>query len=281
MPPPSPIAPEQGAFTHLYDQVRSFVQASGHRIRGRAGNLEDIGQAKQFLTEEDLRIESELAELLAKSAPAHVLLAEERHFEAADDADDLWVCDPISGTHTFLAGLAHFGIVVAHVHRGEPVFALVLDPSTNELFEAHRGQGATCNGKAIHVNDGRPFAKEGPRITYNLTYNYEDPQEAARVFARLTGQPGEFDLYRNTNSFGVNLCHVACGRYDGVVALTKDAFPEVAGAMILREAGGAFTTFAGDARIRPADRRFLGGSKRAFDALRGALIEEPGPGPGA
>ncbi|MFT5081726.1 MAG: myo-inositol-1(or 4)-monophosphatase [Planctomycetota bacterium] len=271
-PSPTPTNPQAAA--HLYDLVRDFVRASGQRIRGRAGKLQDIGQAKQYLTEEDLRIENELAELLAQHAPDHVLLAEESHFEAADDAEHLWVCDPISGTHTFLAGLAHFGIVVAHVHRGEPMFALVLDPSTNELFEAHRGQGATCNGQAIRVNDAKPFAKEGPRITYNLTYNYVDPQEAAQVFGRLTRQPGEFDLYRNTNSFGVNLCHVACGRYDGVVALTKDAFPEVAGGLILREAGGAFTTFAGDQRIRPADRRFLGGSKRAFGALREALIPE-------
>ena len=272
MQPLSPTNPSHGPFAALYDQVRQFVQASGQRIRGRAGKLQDIGQAKQYLTEEDLRIENELAELLARSAPAHVLLAEEKHFEAADDAQDLWVCDPISGTHTFLAGLAHFGIVVAHVHRGEPVFALVLDPSTNELFEAHLGQGATCNGNPIHVNDQLPFAKEGPRITYNLTYNYADPQEASRVFARLTGQPGDFDLYRNTNSFGVNLCHVACGRYDGVVALTKDAFPEVAGGLILREAGGVFTTFAGAPRIRPSDRRFLGGSRRVHKALHEALI---------
>ncbi len=257
----------------LYTQVRDFVLAAGKRIRGRAGKLEDIGIAKSFLTEEDLRIETELAALLAEAAPSHAFYAEEKHDQNLTEAEDLWVCDPISGTHTFLAGMAHFGIVVAHVHRGEPVFALVLDPSTDELFEAHLGRGATCNGAKIHVNDNLPFAAEGARITFNLTYNYRDPREAAVLFRRLTELPGSFDLYRNTNSFGVNICHVACGRYDGVIALTKDSFPEVAGSLILREAGGVFETFEGMHRIAPLDRRFLGGSKRAHAALRSLLGE--------
>jgi myo-inositol-1(or 4)-monophosphatase len=254
-----------------YAQVREFVLTSGRRIRSRAGKLEDIGVAKSYLTEEDLRIESELSDLLQALAPSHSLYAEEKHDFDIGKVDDLWVCDPISGTHTFLAGLAHFGIVVAHVHRGEPVFALVFDPSTDELFEARLGQGATCNGVPIHVNDQLPFAVEGPRITFNLTYNYRDPEEAASIFRLLTEKPGEFDLYRNTNSFGVNICHVACGRYDGVVALTKDSFPEVAGSLILREAGGVFETFEGFLHIAPADRRFLGGSRRGDAALREKL----------
>ncbi|MDE0896819.1 MAG: inositol monophosphatase [Planctomycetota bacterium] len=257
----------------LYSQIRDFVLQSGSRIRNRAGKLDDIGVAKSFLTEEDLRIETELAALLGDLAPSHAFYAEEKHDREIGDAENVWVCDPISGTHTFLAGMAHFGIVVAHVHKGEPVFALVLDPSTDELFEARLGEGATCNGLPIHVNDKHPFAKEGPRITFNLTYNYRDPDEAAALFQKLTQSPGAFDLYRNTNSFGVNICHVACGRYDGVIALTKDSFPEVAGSLILREAGGIFETFDGSQHIAPQDRRFLGGSKRVHEALRCLLTE--------
>jgi myo-inositol-1(or 4)-monophosphatase len=256
----------------LYGRIRDFILASGSRIRDRAGRLEDVGVAKLYLTEEDVRIETELAALLQELAPDHAFYAEEQHENPVGRAKDTWVCDPISGTRTFIAGLAHFGVVVAHMNAGQAVFGLVYDPSTDELFEARRGAGATCNGTPIHVSESLPFAAEGPRITLNLTYDYRDPEEAAATIHTLTQTPGAFDLYRNTNSFGVNYCHVACGRYDGVVALTKDSFPEVAGGLILREAGGVFETYAGSREVRPDDRRFLGGSKRVAAALHSALI---------
>ena len=53
---------------------------------------------------------------------------------------------------------------------------------------------------------------------------------------------------------------VAAGRFDGVVSLTKDAFTEIAGALVLREAGGVFQSFEGEERVDRDERRFLGGA---------------------
>jgi myo-inositol-1(or 4)-monophosphatase len=244
-----------------YRAVVDFMIASGDRIRSRSGDIEDLGVVKRYLTEEDLRIENELADLIAGFGPDHALFAEEAHDELPD-APDVWVCDPISGTRTFLLGLAHYGIVVSHLHEGSIRFAAVHDPTTGELFHAVRGQGAFRNGRPIAVSDH--VGPDGPRIVFNLTYDYRSPAIVPEMFRALT----EFDLYRNTNSFAVSYCHVACGRYDGFVTFSKDAFPEFAGSLILREAGGRFETFAGSVDIHPEDHQFLGGAPVVFDAVR-------------
>ena len=46
-----------GASTNMYDKVIEFVKAAGERLREKAGTLPDIGVAKRFLTEDNLRID--------------------------------------------------------------------------------------------------------------------------------------------------------------------------------------------------------------------------------
>ena len=65
----------------------------------------------------------------------------------------------------------------------------------------------------------------------------------------------------------VNYCHVACGRYDGILSLTKDSFPEMAGSLIIREAGGRFINRRRNTNIQFDDRVFMGGNKFAVSKL--------------
>ena len=260
--------------------MAAFLEASGRRIRERAGRLPDLGVSKRFLTEEDLRVERELRGLLAERFPGDGFVAEEEHDLPWEGTH--WVVDPISGTHTFLAGLAHYGMVATRVVDGEPVFTAIHDPTTGETFTASAGGGAWCRrayptaagGSApgprrLAVTTG-PTGPDGPKVLLNLTYSYRDPAEAKRVHRALV----DLDLYRPTGSFAVNYSHVAAGRFDGVVSLTKDAFTEIAGALVLREAGGVFRSFDGTERIDRAGRRFVGGAPWCADRI-GAILGLP------
>lgn len=246
--------------SNSYGELRELVVAAGRRIARKAGQLEDIGTKKRFLTTEDLRIERELFELTQRLFPGDGFLAEEEHDHPPTESS-YWVCDPISGTRTFLAGLANFGVAVARVVEGQPVFACVFDPTMDELFEARAGAGARCNGAPLSVSPGP--GPDGPRVLFNLTYGYHEPSEASRTWRALSA----YDLYRNTGSFGVNYGHVAMGRFDGFVSLTKDAFPEVAGSLILREAGGVFRCLDDTSEVQPGQRRFVGGAPWLVDEL--------------
>ena len=121
----------------LYQQAIDFVLESGKRIVIKAGQIQDIGILKQYVTDEDLFIERSFKDLVSKFG--HTLYAEEENFNYKN-SQDIWVMDPISGTKTFIKGLAHYAIVASHLHNSENVFSVVYDPSVNELFVAQKGQ---------------------------------------------------------------------------------------------------------------------------------------------
>ncbi len=110
----------------MYEKVVEFVKNAGERLRGKAGTIPDIGVRKAYLTEEDLRIEREFGEIIKTFGPDHNLYAEEEH-DVFKTSDNVWVMDPISGTSTFIRGLPHYGIVVAHIQKGETKLAIVYD----------------------------------------------------------------------------------------------------------------------------------------------------------
>lgn len=244
----------------LYEKIIQSILDAGKRIKGRAGVIDDIGITKKYLTEEDVRIERDLKELIVGMAPDHKFCAEEENKEFIN-ADDVWVVDPISGTSTFIAGLPHFGIVVSHVHKGETIFAAVYDPLMDELFTAYKNGGSFLNGKKFTMPQGRePLS----RILVGVAYDSIDPKVSQGVFESLS----DVNLFRNRNSFGVNYCHVAYGRYSGVLALEKDSFPEYAGKLIIEEAGGIFTNKDAEKNIKFSDRVFIGGNIETYKMIQ-------------
>ena len=199
----------------LYDTIIDHIVSSGKRIRGRSGTIQDIGIAKAYLTEEDIRIERELKQLVHQSHPRHEVYAEEEN-DRVPDADDVWVVDPISGTRLFIAGLPHYAIVAAHVHKHEVQFGAVYDPSMDTLYTAYTNKGAYLNGQRISITD--PGGE--PKVIFNLALDWKDAAIARDASRCLEG----FELYRLLGSHAVNDCLVASGKCNGVVCLAKDSF---------------------------------------------------------
>jgi myo-inositol-1(or 4)-monophosphatase len=243
----------------LYQQIADHLIASGKRLIKRTGKIQDIGVLKANLTEEDLRIERELVEIITAAQPSHRIYAEEEH-DTFDSGEDTWVIDPISGTAAFIAGLPHYSLVATHLHKGQAVFAAIYDPAVDELYIARKGEGAFLNGGLIKVSQGLK------KIMLNLAPPHFDKPETTQIWDQLI----PLNVYRNTNSFAVNYCWVAAGRFDGIVTLAKDSFTEFAGAFIIEEAGGRFSTFDGQP-VTPDARHFLGGNPGAYVTLRSIL----------
>jgi len=235
----------------MYEKVIGFVKNAGERLREKAGTLPDIGIAKRFLTEEDLRIEREFGELIKTFGPDHKLYAEEEHdfFEAAEN---VWVMDPISGTSLFMRGLPHYAIVASHIKKGKVAFSCVFDPSMQHLYVAEAGKGTMLNGK----KSSPPAISDTafPHVIVHISESWDHSGLAIRFASELT----EFAMHhRIPMSIGVGYSYVATGKFDGIIALTKDSFPDFAGSLIVREAGGIFTNKDGSNDIKPTDRVFV------------------------
>jgi len=244
----------------LYKKIIEQIVSSGKRIREKSGKIQDIGVTKKNLTEEDIRIERELKQVIKEFNPKHEFYSEEEN-ENFLEAEDVWVADPISGTHVFIDGLPHYGIVVAHLHNHEVQFAAVYDPSMNDLYTAYRNKGAYLNNQKIFIKE---TDSEKPRIIFNLSLGWKDTASAKKLFGELS----DFELYRVLGSHAVNDSLVACGKYNGVVCLAKDSFPYFASSLMIKEAGGIFTNINGEENIKPSDRIFIGGDKKTYQKLK-------------
>lgn len=247
----------------LYKKIIEQVVSSGKRIREKSGKIKDIGITKNNLTEEDIRIERELKQIIKEFNPKHEFYAEEEN-ENFLDADDVWAVDPISGTRVFINGLPHYGIVAAHIHNHEVQFAVVYDPSMDDLYTAYKNKGAYLNRQKISL---KKVSSGSPKIIFNLSLGWKDTTTARKIFYALS----EFELYRVFGSHAVNDSLVACGKYNGVVCLAKDSFPYFASSLIIREAGGVFTNINGDKNIKPSDRVFIGGDKETYFKLKSVV----------
>ena len=244
-----------------YQIVIDYMLEAGKRLKEKAGKVEDIGIKKQWLTEEDLVIERDLAKIIKTFGDDNLVYAEEEN-DKFETSKNVWAIDPISATSAFIGGLPHYSIVCSHIYDGKVIFAAVYDPSIDELFTAYKGKGAFINGDRITVE-----SRGKHRIIFNLSYTWAEKPESKKLWSSLYG----FNIYRYSNSFAVSYAWVAAGRYDGIIALTKDSFPEFAGKLLIEEAGGVFRNIDDEENIKHSDRIFIGGSKDTCEKLRNII----------
>lgn len=249
-------------------ELLDYMVKTGKRLLGEQGNIQDIGVKKQWLTEEDIRIEREIVQIIKKIPGEHKFFAEEEHQNFVD-ADSIWVIDPISGTKLFIEGKQNYAIVASHVSKGKVDFAAVYNPSSDKLYVADE-EGVTINGKKLKRNQ-----KYKKKIIFSPSYAWKDKEQLIHIEERLKQN---YDVFPSQGSFAVNYCLVAEGEYDGVVSLTKDAFPEFAGCFIANSAekGICATNILGNKDISPNDRAFVCGSKENYQDLFSILSEELG-----
>ncbi len=248
----------------LYRPVVDFMVRSGDELPPRAGNIADIGQKKIWLTEDDLRIERGLKNIINGFGAGHAVYAEEENDEVKT-AQNVWVIDPISGTHNYIAGVPGYALVLSHLQNNEWRFAAVYHPPTRELYIAIAGKGAFLNGKRIYVRQ----PSTTPEVIVRTSKLWKDQNMKDKLAPMLSG----YSTSVNQLSMGLNYCMVASGQADGIIAFTKDSFPEFAGSLMIKEAGGKFANFMGEEKFKYSDRIFAGGSPAVYERLIGITRE--------
>jgi myo-inositol-1(or 4)-monophosphatase len=246
--------------TSLYQPIVDFIIKAGDELPGRAGQVADIGVKKQWLTEDDIRIERGLKNLISGLGSDHAVYAEEEN-EEIKVARNVWVIDPISGTHNYVQGNSGYSVVFAHVEDGEIRFAAVYDPENKKLFTAAKGQGAFINGTRLNVRQ----PKKPAEVILRISMAWRDQEAVEKVKSLLSS----YTVSTNMESMALNYCSIAEGKYDGIISLSKDSFPEFAGSLIVQEAGGKFTNLEGQEQLKFSDRVFVAGYSEIQEQLLG------------
>src|SRR5260370_1511227 len=106
-----------------------------------------------LVTQADKRSEAAMVKRLTQYFPEHAIADEEgTGHESASHSEFRWHIDPLDGTTNFAHSYPCFCVSIAVAQRDTVIAAVVFNPFYNELFAAARGEGATLNGKKIHVS---------------------------------------------------------------------------------------------------------------------------------
>ena len=199
------------------------------------------GATTNLVTEVDRRSEAAIVEALSKAFPDHRILAEEGGEGSQQQSPYKWIVDPLDGTTNFAHGFPAFCVSIGLEVEGRVVLGVVYDPLRQELFEAEAGRGAFLNGERIRVS--RAAALDQALLVTGFAYDQEGRRSNLEHFARFVLRAQGI---RRTGTAAIDLCYVASGRIDGFWELELCPWDVAAGSLIVAEAGGRVTDFAGN-----------------------------------
>ncbi|MGB1141016.1 MAG: inositol monophosphatase family protein [Halioglobus sp.] len=189
-----------------------------------------------FVSEVDMKAEQDITYHLQKAYPDHAILGEEGGLTGDEDAEYLWIIDPLDGTTNFVRGIPHYGISIACLHRGKLEHAVVVDPVRREEFTASRGRGAQLNGRRLRVSQRNSL--DGALLGTGIPFknHCDDKLEAySKSIEQLAGQCAGI---RRAGAASLDLAYVAAGRLDAFWEVGLSRWDIAAGALLIREAGG-------------------------------------------
>ncbi len=151
-----------------------------------------------------------------------------------------WHIDPIDGTSNFYFDIPMWAVSIGAVDANGPIAGAVYAPALGEMFSASRGHGATLNGSPIAVRQNKILSDA--LICTGYSYRANERGVHARCVANMVSQIRDI---RRFGAAAIDLCFVACGRFDAYFEEHLHSWDLVAGQIIALEAGAIVTDYAG------------------------------------
>jgi myo-inositol-1(or 4)-monophosphatase len=228
LPAMSAIAREAGALLLGYFQQKLKIEYKGEA---------------DLVTAADRASEALIRERIGQQFPSHDVLGEEQGLKDRG-SEYLWYVDPLDGTTNFAHGYPVFSVSMALDHRtgtsGHRIAAVVYDPTRDETFTAEQGRGAKLNGQPIQVSKVAQLKECLVATGFPSHKRHKNPNIYFyhQITLRTHG-------VRRAGSAALDLCNVACGRFDGFWEFNLNPWDTAAGVLIVEEAGGKVSRFDG------------------------------------
>jgi myo-inositol-1(or 4)-monophosphatase len=195
--------------------------------------------ALSLVTRTDKAAEKAVVQTIRAIFPDHSILTEES--PPSGTSPCRWIIDPLDGTTNFAHTHPVACVSIAYEEKGALIMGGVFDPYRNELFFAEHGKGAWMNGRRIRVSQTKKLSEA--LIATGFPY---DQMERHKLYLQLFKS---FLLstqgLRRPGAAAIDLCYVACGRFDGYWEYNLHPWDKAAGMLMVAEAGGKTTDFSG------------------------------------
>jgi myo-inositol-1(or 4)-monophosphatase len=217
-----------------------------------------------YVSAADRRAEQIVLQELSRARPGYAFLAEESGATAGDDGQHRFLVDPLDGTTNFLHGIPIFAVSIGLERQGQLVAAVVYNPAMDELFTAERGGGAFLNDRRLRVAARRSMSD----AVIATGIPHLGRGDHGRSLVELRHVMADCSGIRRAGSAALDLAWVAAGRYDGFWERGLSPWDIAAGVLLVREAGGFATDFAGNHNVIEADTIVAGN-----EAIHAALLK--------
>jgi myo-inositol-1(or 4)-monophosphatase len=222
------------------------AKAGGKVLRGffeKEFRIDFKGEVN-LVTEADREAEAVVIRTLRKKFPDHRFLAEEGGDQSTAGSIGSvykWIIDPLDGTTNFAHSYPIFCVSIGLEIRGRIALGVVYDPLREEMFIAEKGKGATLNGRTIHVS--KPATLNTSLLVTGFSYGVRE--DLVNNLDHFSNFSLRVQGIRRTGSAALDLCYVACGRFDGFWEMKLAPWDTAAAFRIAVEAGAAVTDFKG------------------------------------
>lgn len=196
--------------------------------------------ASDYVTDLDRAAERLIIRAVRQRFPRHAIQAEESGRRAGPSAYE-WLIDPLDGTTNYIHQFPAFAVSIGVAREGMLIVGVVYDPWRDELFHGARGGGARLNRAHIQVSPRRRLAEALIATGFPLRIERRLApylRSFRQVFRRSGG-------IRRAGSAALDLAYTACGRLDGFWEMGLAPWDVAAGALLVEEAGGRVSDFAG------------------------------------
>jgi myo-inositol-1(or 4)-monophosphatase len=191
---------------------------------------------RDIVTEVDLIAERIVIETIRARYPDHTIVSEEAG-TTSTSSQYTWVIDPIDGTTNYARRLPICAVSVGLLERDRPVLGAIYDPLRDDMFAAHRGQGARLNGAPIRASQVESLRD----AIVGLDWGHADVIREGAI--RFAGQVAPLcRTVRGLGSAALGLAYVAAGWLDAYFNLGMKPWDTAAGVVLLREAGARTST---------------------------------------
>ncbi len=190
------------------------------------------------VTQADVECEEAIRRIILEAFPEHGFFGEETGV-TRDDAEYLWLVDPIDGTKGFIRQYPFFSTQIALMRNGELVLGVSSGTMFDELAWAERGKGAWLNGERLVVSTiGQPDRSSistGNLKSLAASEGWPALGDIVAAADRIRGY-GDFYHYHL----------LAAGRIEAVIESDVNVLDVAALSVIVQEAGGRFTDLNGN-----------------------------------
>jgi myo-inositol-1(or 4)-monophosphatase len=248
----------------MINKVIKSAKLGGEQINKFFGETVQIfnkSTIADFRTEADLASEKAILDELQKHFPDFNYFAEESGW-IKNGSEYTFIIDPLDGTNNFSLGIPNFSVSIALQKNGVSILGVVYNPILDELFYAEKDKGAFLNKVQMNTNDVREISK----ATISYTCGYE---ENGLTYENVVKAINTYKVKRLITNWSpaLDYCLLASGKIESIICKGNDVYDNMAGKLIVREAGGIITEFDGTEEKEEENTNFIASNNKELHKI--------------